>query len=71
VAVVVEDEVYDPDEQANHQTNWDNYITIIHHVLGAKSQKLSDVTSCDIYYKLLEFWTTCDCRGSCIVLHST
>ena len=40
VAVVVEDKVYGPDEQASHQTNWDNYITISHHVLGAKTQKL-------------------------------
>jgi hypothetical protein len=35
-----------------------------------KSPANSDVTSHDIYYKLLEFWTTCDCKGSCIVCTS-
>ena len=30
----------------------------------------SDVTSRDIYYNLLEFWTTCDCGGSRIVYTS-
>jgi len=35
-----------------------------------KSPANSDVTSHDIYYNLLEFWITCDCRGSRIVYTS-
>jgi len=39
----------------NGSRNWDDYITINHHVLGAKSQKLLGI-ACDIWFLLRYIW---------------